>query len=88
MNDLKKQIESIIRRYERLADDMAKVRDQTNGVIDFGSVNDEPDLFIYKGIREIAEILGVEVNTRERSTVEYPMEYSIKVGKSKLYMIE
>lgn len=88
MKELKDAIQSIIRRNERLAKDMAEIRERTNGAIDFGSINDTPDLFIYKGIREIAELFETEVTERDRETDEYPTEYSVVIGKSKLYMIE
>ena len=88
MKELREQIESIIRRNERLSRDMERVKNLTNGAIDFGSINDTPDLFIYKGIREIAELFDTEVMERDRETDEYPMEYSVKIGKTKLYMIE
>ena len=85
--ELKDAILKICKLHEKKIRLMAEVKRDTAGAIDFGAYEELPEMLIYKGIGDIADLFEQNVNVRHRDDEEYPFEYSLVVSKTMLMQL-
>lgn len=87
MKELKDQILDVVKTQESLNKKIRKIEKITDGAITFGYPYTEEIMHIYRGVREIAEMLGTEVTEADSGIEEYPVRISTTVSKTRIYML-
>ena len=88
MTELKDKITKLVKAHERVNRLAKEIRLETNGAIDFGVINEEAVIQIYKGIADIADMFEKEMNHTHRDDTEYPDEYTVMVSNTMVLQIQ
>lgn len=83
----KEKLMSIVRTHEKLVKQMEDIRLATDGEIDFGAFNEEQEIMLYRGIKEIASLIDVRPKKTGSGIKDFPTETSVMVSNTKLFQI-
>lgn len=88
MKELKDQVLDAFKAYERMMKKMRKIAEITDGEIDFGWSLTRNEVFMYKGIKKVAEMFDLELTEEPSGIEKFPVEIRTKLGNLKVYEVE